>query len=178
MTAYLDERYFDWLYFQVCSVKQKSSFSHRNLLNILYTKEYVWLIPNDDNRAEDGKELRHEFLDEEGISIQKRDIHWLNLGCSFLEFLVALSRRLEFEAGGTVRSWFWELMTNLELEGLNDRVKIDREEVEDVLDRVNWRTYEYNGGGGLFPLRYPEQDQRNVEVWYQLCAYVLERGDI
>lgn len=176
MSAYLDERYFDWLYGQVCSVKLKSpSRTHRNLLHMLYTKEYVWLVPNDDNRVEDGKDLRYEFFEEEGIYAQGRDLIWLQLGCSMLEFLVALARRFAFEMDGTVAERFWELLENLELHELNDQVDIDPEHVEETLDRVIWRTYHYNGGGGLFPLRYPERDQRHIEVWYQLSAYILER---
>lgn len=177
MSAHLDERYFDWLYSQVCSVESKNpSKSYRNLLHLLYTKEFVWLVPNDDNRVEDGKDLRYEFFEDEGITPRRRDTFWLDMGCSFFEFLVALSRRLSFEAGDEPRAWFWHLLENLELDDLNDRVDIIEDQVEEVLDRVIWRTYHYNGGGGLFPLRYPEEDQRKVEIWYQLSSYILERG--
>lgn len=179
MSAYLDERYFDWLYGQVCSVRAKNpSRTYRNLLDILYTKEYVWLVPNDDNRLEDGRDLRLEFLETEEILVSGRDSLWLDLGCSVLEFLVGVSRRLEFETDVNSDIWFWELLDNLGLSGMNDRVAIDKEEVDYVLDRLIWRTYEYNGGGGLFPLVYPERDQREVEVWYQLSAYILERSDM
>jgi hypothetical protein len=177
VSAFLDERYFDWLYAQVCSVELKSlSKTYRNLLHILYTKEFLWLIPNHDNRGEDGKSLRYEFLNDEEIDLTPKDEEWLILGCSFLELMVALARRLTFEADKDESTWFWEMMENLGLNGLNDRELINRQDVEDVLDRVTWRTYEYNGGGGLFPLVYPESDQREVEIWYQLSAYVLERS--
>ncbi len=177
MSAHLDERYFDWLYSQVCSVEtQRPSKSYRNLLDILYTKEFVWLVPNDDNRVEDGKDLRYEFFESEGITIKTRDTHWLSLGCSMLEMLVALSRRISFEAGDEPRVWFWHMLTNIELDHLNDRKRISNEDVEGVLDRVIWRTYNYNGGGGLFPLRYPEEDQRKVELWYQISSYIFEHN--
>lgn len=176
MTAFLDERYFDWLYAQVCSERARNpSKTYRNLLYILYTKEFVWLVPNDDNRAEDGKYLRFEFLEELGIEVDERDSLWLELGCSFLEFLVALSRRLEFETDIDAGVWFHELLENLGLDGLNDRVDISREDVYDVVDRVIWRTYEPNGQGGLFPLEHTSQNQREIEIWYQLSAYILER---
>lgn len=176
MSAYLDERYFNWLYNQVCSPRWKSpSRSYRKLFHILYTKEFVWLVPNDDNRVEDGKDLRYEFLEVEEIDRSRRDSHWLSLGCSFLEFLVALSRRLEFESEQGSDIWFWELLENVGLNHLTDRVDISQDEVEEVLDRVIWRTYDYDGVGGLFPLDNPEKDQREVEIWYQLSAYILER---
>jgi hypothetical protein len=179
VSAFLDERYFDWLYRQVCSVKTRNpSRTYKNLLYILYTNQFVWLIPNDDNRAEDGKYLRYEFLEDEGIDLQRRDDYWMQQAPSFLEFLVALVRRLEFSTERDVSSWFMELLDNLDLKQFNDRTPIDRNYVEAVLERVNWRTYEYNGGGGLFPLVYPERDQREVEIWYQLNSYILERSPV
>ena len=177
MSAFLDERYFDWLYRQVCSVRTKNpSRSYRNLLQILYTNQYVWLIPNDDNRAEDGKYLRYEFLESEGIEQHPKDYYWMDLGASFLEFLVALCRRLEFETDMDASSWFMELLENLDLKQFNDRAHLNQAYVESVLERVNWRTYSPNGGGGLFPLDNPSRDQRKVEIWYQLSAYILERS--
>lgn len=177
MSAYLDERYFDWLYDQVCSVRWKSpARSYRNLFHILYTHEFIWLIPNDDNRVADGKDLRLRFLEDEGITADRRDSHWMALGCSYLELLVAISDRLAFETGRDQSSWFWELLENLGLHQLNDRVDISLDDVEDTLNRVMWRTYDYNGEGGLFPLEFPEEDQRKVELWYQLNAYILERS--
>jgi hypothetical protein len=176
VSAYLDERYFDWLYAQVCSVRVRNpSKTYRQLLDLLYSKEFLWMVPNDDNREEDGKDLRFEFLEEEGIDVSERDTLWLELPCSVLEFLVALARLFAFEYEGEVSERFWELLGNLELDQYNDRAEIDREAIEAVLDRLIWRKYHYNGGGGLFPLRYPERDQRWVEVWYQLNAYILER---
>lgn len=175
MSAFLDQRYFDWLYGQVCSVEVKSpSRTYRNLLHILYTKEFVWIIPNDDNRVEDGKELRYIFLSEEQITVD--DQHWMELGCSMLELLIGLSRRLEFETDIPAVDWFWELLENLNLHKMSDQKHISRHNVEDILDRVIWRNYEYDGSGGLFPLVNAEKDQRKVELWYQLSAYILERG--
>lgn len=177
MSAYLDALYFGWLYDQVCSDKgDDPSETYGELFHILYTKEYVWLIPNDDNRAEDGKDLRYIFLFEEGLDDSRRDTHWMNLNCSMLEFFIALAKRMEFETDVDATDWFWHFLDNLDLNHLNDGANIDHDEVEMILDRVIWRTYEYNGGGGLFPLRYPERDQREVEIWYQLSDYILEGG--
>jgi hypothetical protein len=44
--------------------------------------------------------------------------------------------------------------------------------VDEILERVIGRTYRPDGRGGFFPLRYAEKDQREVELWYQLNAYV------
>jgi hypothetical protein len=174
MMAPEDELYFVWLYQQVADVRvDNPSRTYWRLLKLLYTYEFVWIVPNDDNRIEDGKELRYDFVREE--QLEGVDPSWMQLGCSFLEMLIALSRRLSFEAEGEPRDWFWHLMENLGLHEYNDRVALPFQDIHEVLDQVTWRTYTYNGVGGLFPLDGPCQDQRSIELWYQLSAYVLER---
>jgi hypothetical protein len=175
MNAPLDELYFVWLYRQVASVEETNpSKTYWELLHKLFTKEFVWLIPNDDNRLEDGRDLRIEFINEQGI----RDVDetWLRLGCSMLELFVGLSRRLSFEADGEPQTWFWHLIENLGLEEYNDNWRLSEQHIEKVLDQVIWRTYKRNGHGGLFPLKRARRDQRDIELWYQLSAYVLERA--
>lgn len=172
----LDEQYLKWLYRQVASVRLKDpNRTYWNLLRHLYTTEFVWLIPNDDNRVEDGRDLRHEFLTKKGIV--DCDPNWLSLGCSFLEMLYGLARRSAFEAEGGSSEWFWHMLDNLTLGEFNDvhyHSKKQARYVSGVLDRVIWRRYEPNGVGGLFPLRRPQDDQREVELWYQLSCYLLE----
>ncbi len=176
MNEPLDELYFTWLYSQVGSVKLRTaSRTHWSLVRQLYTKEFIWLIPNDDNRVEDGRDLRLEFLDAR--EIENADSDWLGLGCSMLEMLIALSRRLSFEAEGEPRDWFWHMLENLDLEQFNDQQynELHQLGIDATLDQVIWRTYSPNGFGGIFPLKYPQEDQRSIEIWYQLSAYLLER---
>jgi hypothetical protein len=68
------------------------------------------------------------------------------------------------------------MLENLDLCQYNDRVNLPEDKIEETLDRVIWRTYNFNGRGGIFPLRRPRQDQRDVELWYQLNAYIIERA--
>lgn len=168
----LDELYLGWLYQQVANPEiVNPSQTYWNLLQHLLGKEYVWIIPNDDNRVEDGRDLRYEFIEDLGLDNVALD--WINLGCSMLEMLIALSRRLSFQDGGEPRDWFWRMIDNL---GLNivDQQKFPRSRVEEVLDRQIWRTYRSNGAGGLFPLKHPRRDQRDIELWVQLNAFLLE----
>lgn len=173
MEGNLDELYFTWLYGHVSSVRLKNaSKTHWSLLRQLYSTEFVWTVPNDDNRVEDGQQLRYEFLHED-YHIENRD--WLELGCSFFEMMIGLSRRLSFETEREPRWWFWQLMRNLDLEKYNDTLaELYSEEIEEVLNRVIWRTYGDDGVGGMFPLQYPDRDQRRVELWYQASAYLAE----
>lgn len=173
MTAPLDDLYLTWLYSQASSVKlRRPSRTYWNLFRQLYTKECVWFIPNDDNRLEDGRELRELFLYEQRAEDPPRE--WLDLGCSFLELLIGLSRRLSFETEREARDWFWEMLQNLGISTYTDASSYSEEEVDDKLDNVLWRTYKHNGEGGLFPLKHAREDQRDVELWYQLSAYILQ----
>lgn len=172
MNIPLDELYLSWLYKRVAdSEVANSSQTFWHLLQRLYKKEYVWLIPNDDNRVEDGRFLREEFIEDLGL--YDVDSEWMNLGCSMLEMMIALSRRLSFQGGGEPRDWFWRLIDNLGLY-ITDNQRFSRSKVEEVLDRQIWRTYKSNGAGGLFPLKHPLRDQRDVEIWTQLNEYLLE----
>lgn len=176
MSGHLDEEYLTWLYGQMGIVKLKNpARTHWGLARQLYKKEFVWFIPNDDNRVEDGRDLRTEFVDEFDLD-DAIDENWMRLGCSMLEMLVALSRRLAFMTDIDPREWFWEMLENVGIgmsyscdQKYNDEVA---DEVNEILDTIIWRTYGPNGDGGLFPLNNPDRDQRQVEIWYQLSAYL------
>lgn len=171
----LDELYFRWLCAQVGETEdRKPSRTFWNLLRKLFTTEFVYLIPNDDNRAADGRDLRYEFVDEERLEVPE---DWMTQGCSMMELLIGLSRRLSFELEGGPRLWFWRLVANLDLDQYNDSMPFPEARVDHILDKVIWRTYKPNGREGLFPLKARGgPDQRDVELFYQLQAYVLERA--
>ena len=176
MRKKLDELYFEWLYSQVGSVKNKNlNMTYWSLLRQLYLKEFVFFISNDDNRAEDGKVLRVEFLDT--VMDQDPTMEWMSLPCSMLEMILGLSRRLSFLAGGETRDWFWHLLENIDLDNLTDASYNDESfiKVDEVLNRVIFRTYDKSGKGGLFPLKKADVDQKTVEIWYQLNKYLIEQ---
>ncbi len=177
----LDEAYFVWLYSQVGSTTVRNlSKTYWNLLRILYRKEFAWFkIERDKNRAEDGKELRREFLQESKKYLVDADDSWLAMDCSMLEMLIALSRRLAFNSEGEPSEWLWVLIDNLGLLDCTDANLAPEgagaQTVILILDRIIDRDYAMNGDGGLFPLKSASEDQRGVEVWYQANAYLLER---
>ena len=169
----LDELYFEWLYRQVASVDQKNtSKTFWLLLREFYKKEFIWIVPNDINRSEDGKELRYEFVD--ALELESVDIDWIELGCSMLELTIGLARRLSFEVEGEPRRWFWHLLANVHLDASNDKNPRPPHEIDEILDDIIWRNYRLDGKGGFFPLRSPNENQKRVELWYQMSAYILE----
>lgn len=174
----LDEQYLRWLYGLVNPVTLKNpSKTYWSLMRLLYQKEFAWSIHNDENREEDGHELRYEFMSDCHIRIV--DECWLGLPCSVVEMLISLARRLTYEDGREMEAWFWEMVENLGLTEYNDltlHAADQKIEIEQTLDRLVGRSYSHNGEGGLFPLSYSEEDQRDVEIWYQACAYLAERA--
>lgn len=172
----IDEVYLEWLYDKVCDRprRPRPHQTYWKLFRILYSREFVWFIPNDDNRVGDGVELRGLFLRETQIDV---DSIWMDLGCSMLEMLVALADRLEFcWDEKSQREWFWELIRNLDIDYTDARaVDFPEPEIQEVIDRVIWRTYNADGSGGLFPLNNPRKDQTKIELWYQMNSYVIER---
>ena len=169
----LEDLYFRWLCAKVTYVRTPTpSLTYWKLLKILHNTEFVWLLSGDDNRSEDGKELRIEFLFEGDIP---DNVEWRALPCSILEMFIAFSRRAEFNTDIPARDWFWEFVDNLGLKELNDGAEIDLEEVERILDQFIWRTYNRKGEGGLFPISNINGDQREIEIWYQFCDYLVDQ---
>lgn len=174
MPRSLEAKYFTWLYAIVCDNDITSQVDkYTEFLAILHSIEFTWLVIGDDNRSEDGHDLRIEFLNTHFLS---KDDSFLQTGCTVLEMLVAFSRRASFETDETPQYWFWMMIQNLRLFEVNDLVGPDVTYVHDVIDKFIWRTYDRKGNGGLFPLRRSRNDQRGVEVWYQFNEYLAENG--
>lgn len=180
----VNQDYFEWLC-DLVNVDQEDK-SWWILLKDLHKKQFYSLIPHDENRASDGVELREEFL---------RDNCWypkyieIEGECSVLEMLIGLARRIDFEMSDPYHDstcdqtiyWFWEMIDNLGLITFSDDRYADCKGVcyvDEIIDRFLKRDYSWNGEGGLFPLKNSHEDQRKVEIWYQMNAYLSERGII
>ena len=173
----LDDLYLEWLYRQVAvAANPNPARSYWKLLRLLYVRQFEWTVSNDDNRAADGRYLRHEFLESTGYILDSAGQDWFNLESSMLEMLLALSRRAAFQSEILAGAWFWHLMGNLGFRDYNDKNfgLSEEREVEEVLSRVINRTYHSDGQGGLFPLNSPTRDQRTVELWDQLSTYLQQ----
>jgi hypothetical protein len=168
----LEEEYFDCLYdSMVGGITLPAGEEFYKLFKQLYTSRFYWIVPGDENRAEDGVDLRKQF-----ISARKVDPvvpGWTEEACSILEMLVAFSDIAEFETDEKASEWFWIFLDNLDLSGMHDGA-FDELKFEEIIYRFVSRDYKYNGQGGLFPLEHPTKDQREVEIWYQFCAYISE----
>lgn len=167
----LESAYFDWLSANVVgNAAPLPSDQLDILLKTLHNTPFVWTLSGDDNRAADGVGLRSEF---EEVYEAPIDSSWMHLPCSFFEMLVALTQRAEFVSDIRAINWFWQIMDNLGLiELMRDGGGPD--DVVDILEIVNFRQYDHDGCGGLFPLHKSDKHQKDVEIWYQFHAYLAE----
>jgi hypothetical protein len=172
----LEERYFSWLYSKVRATRDGApGMSYTEVCSSMHRVKFDWHIPNDDNRAADGRELRVDFLNkEEHRDPNERDKEWLELDASVFEVLVALCLRANFMIDIPVELFFEMFLVNLNLQGCVDTGKKQTGKINRVIKKLNERQYSQNGQGGLFPLQNPPSDQRRVELWYQMSAYMTE----
>lgn len=182
----LHEQYIRWLYSQVASVKVRTlSRTYWKLLRILFTKEFIWTHPRDENRAKDGVDLRREFVNETGADTREDPAFWTD-PCDMLELLIVLARKLSFDDldERDPEYWFMELLQNLDLNHFNDATIESRDEVRinNILDAAINHVYPVALGGRraeLFPLNNISRNARNSrqkpELLIQAEAYLAER---
>lgn len=191
--------YFDWL----CGLV-KGDKPGRNRLEFvwsLHQKEFVSILPNDDNRIEDGLKLRQRFAEENNLpedcpckdedpceqpctNCHSNDCKCLYGPCSVLEMLIALAQRIEYlmqdpDEDDRTDQWFWGMIENLGLDIFPNTVPNRSKKVIEngnILNTFISRQYARDGKGGLFPLRKSKVDQRGVELWYQMMAYIQENN--
>ena len=176
---WLFDGYFVWL----CGLMDISLEQYSELFYILYDTDFVWIIPTDSDRADDGLELRRKYYEHD---IEEDWIMFIDDGCSVLEALIGIARRMNFllesdETSDMSRVWFWDMIRNLGLARFKNSVLLDYEskpnerEAEKVIDILNrWMTREFepDGTGSIFPLKDPATDQRNETINMQMNLYV------
>ena len=170
----VNDEYFEWLWELIDIQRFSKRVSYRKLLMHLHNIEFTWLIPMDDNRADDGIQLRRRFA----LACNDVTLSRYILGpCSVLEMMVALAVRCEecimddTQMGNRTGQWFWGMISNLGLSAMKDS-KFDRDFTDNVIARLLNREYEPDGKGGLFTVRNCEDDLRTVEIWCQLSWYL------
>jgi len=177
----ITQKYFDWLYVQVIEEGDLlSGESYRIVCDVMHQMPFLVTIPHDDNREADGCELRNEFVFMHDLArfTPEELVHLMPHSASVFEVLVALARRADFLIEKTVAGWFRQFLSNLRLTKYPDsKVRPqDHFAIDRILRKFNERKYTSNGRGGIFPLTHPDQDQREVELWYQMAAYMTEKA--
>lgn len=166
--------YFEWLYEMVCVGRYSKENSYRKLLGHLHKIEFTYTIPKDENRAEDGVELRYRFAYFHKCPAAAETI--LTGPCSVLEMMIALAIRCEDimddpGLGDRTGQWFWRMVVNLGLGGMYDS-RYDEESVDEIIDIFIKRKYEKDGRGGLFRVKDCKIDIRKFEIWVQTLWFL------
>lgn len=175
----MKETYFQWMIHLVCENGYGRRRSHLKLFFLLHETEFIYTMDMDANRADDGMDLRYRFAYECGMKAEEVREYLDDRPCSIFEMMVALAQRCEEQImdnpddGNRTGKWFFDMLKSLGLTMMDDS-RFDRLTTMDILIRFMRRDYEESGQGGLFTLRYPKFDMRNIEIWYQMMAYLEE----
>lgn len=170
--------YFEWMYREMRGSRFPESVTHRKLFTRLHKTIFTYLFEKDENRADDGINLRRRFaLIFYGEEHSDRITRELSGPCSVLEMIMALAVRCEETImddpsyGNRTTQWFWRMLGNLGLGTMSD----DRYE-EDIVDyairRFLTRDYEPDGKGNIFYIRNYQYDMRREDIWHQLLWYL------
>lgn len=162
--------YFEWIY-QTLIGK-----GYRHLLEYLFNEEFFYVVDLDDNRLEDGKELKYRYAEYADIPDRVVRNKIGNEYCSVLEMMAALSIRMEEsimydpDFGDRTSIWFWEMIKSLGLYGMTDK-DYDQFYAQSAIARFLNRDYDRDGNGGLFTVKNTRTDMRDIDIWYQMCLY-------
>lgn len=172
----IQSEYFNWLCDKVSD--NDTNVEYNKLMCHLHTFTFHPLLQMDENREDDGKQLRYRFGLENDIPRPIINQYLDNTDtCSVFELMVALALRCEetimtdSEFGDRTELWFWNMIDSLGLEDMTDS-RYDEKHVNMILDSLNDRRYSRNGEGGLFTIPKIREDLRNIEIWYQMCWYL------
>lgn len=173
------ERYFQYLCGLVDPFGGSPDPASLYILRKLWKRDFWSMTPNDDNRSSDGLVLREVYHRETGMAAG-------DIGtCRMLEMMIGLARRMQQEMKDAIDDeentegrWFWEMVRNLGLYSVADEFAEPNDEMggrmDRIIDAVVERTYDRLGHGGLFPLKRSIVDQRRVEIWLQMQAYLMQ----
>lgn len=175
-----DGWYFDVLYDIVAADREDiTDMSYRMLLGVLDGVEFRDTRGIDANRIQDAQEMRADLI--ANMALDHTAVRpFMNV--SLLEVMIAIANRLgQITGDEDTAFWFWEMISNLVLDGIDDtEFWSDPESYEaEILDRADDViniNYDRDGLGGLFLLRegVAPQDMRDTELWYQMQYYANE----
>lgn len=178
--------YLCWLMNQ-CQLEAEGPAGYLKLCEVLQDIYFVSLIEFDENRIEEGKELREEWADTDGGDIYELE-GLIPYTCTALELILVMARRMCFEMSDSqyeagIGKWVMELLENAGLATFrNDIFEIDPEgstqKIKMILHDIIYRRYMPNGSGSFFPSDGYKGDVRQDELLVQMNNYLAENYDI
>ena len=176
----LNELYFEWLCSLVENEEYSGGQSYTELFRYLHETEFIYSIPMDANRFEDGVDLRYRFAYECGHDNRMIASYLDDKPCSVFEMMTALSLKCEEhimydpDFGNRTSEWFWNMLKSMKLDMMSDE-NFDEEYVKRAIIKCLERRYTKKGKGGFFTIDNCSCDLRTVDIWRQMCWYLERR---
>lgn len=174
----LEKEYYNWLIQLVCPVKAKRQ-KYSKVLQVLYNREFYYYIPMDANREGRAIDFRYRFGCDMGypnrVIADEIDIRPATVLEVMVETAVTMEETImqDDDYGNRTDIWFWDMMTSLKLDMMTNDI-FNEAMANDIITRLLERDYEENGEGGLFTVRRPFSDMRDVPIWAQANWYINE----
>lgn len=176
--------YIEWL--ESFTIDETIDDDRRPSYNMLIRK--LWDIPfrpsigNDDDRAAEGLELRARY---NAILAKKAgegefvtpDVDAIFGECRVLEMLIALSMRMydlmqDMGLYNSVSRWFWEIMSNVSFDILDDETWSKRIRCGEFVERIVCGIMDRHGHRGRPGGWFYVNGWESMEIWYQMHAYL------
>lgn len=147
------------------------------LFEILHNIDFEYILERDENRESDGIDLRDDFYIPDCFDFEL-EMAFYGRKCSVFEMLLALSIRVDDEIIGDPaeehpEKFFIEMIENLGL-GIFRGDRYRDEYVIEIVQKWMDRKFNKKGGGSPFPMKHDRRDQRKLEIWDQMNAYISE----
>lgn len=173
-------QYIEWIAIAKLKFDYNEFSKYNALIWTLVDIPFDYSHPMDENRYNDGLGLRREF--ENLTEYILADEAGYKERCTVFEMMAALAARCENQImrdvalGDRSKTWFLEMCKNLDiLQWDFDHLQYSYK--DDIKQKVYiWlsRKYEKDGKGSPFPLKNAQENQRNVQIWGQMNAYLME----
>lgn len=152
--------YTSWL------IKRGCLESYSELASVWDELDFVWYIPEDEDKAIQALRMRDEYCYETGMPSPRQ------APASFLEVFVSITDTLTAMLYQDRESFTKSILLNVGARSFSDDGRLPSEIHEEALiiaERVMYRTYSRNGTGGLF--RIPGLDILEMPITTQMIQW-------
>lgn len=176
----MEELWDDYLQYLIWRGRLERMTKYGRLFDILHHIDFICVVERDENREADGVELRDDYNIPDDFDDCLVD-DFLERPCSVLEMMIALAIKVDDEFIGDPaeehpEEFFMEMIKNLGLDKFRGN-RYKESDVIRIIDRWLNREFDRDGTGSPFPVKESKRDQRELEIWDQMNAYLRENYD-
>lgn len=164
-------------------IEAAGDFGYFRLCKQLLEIPFIPIIPMDENRSSECRELRTDFFNSYNYG-GSYEVDSLPDSGTMLELLIVLAEKMQYnlklsEYDKPVKDFFLEMVGNAGIQFNNYEFGEDLEKrtISTNMERINIRQFQWDGYYSFFPLREPHSDQRYEELIVQMNNYIEENYD-